>query len=108
MKTSAAVLISSTPCTISLQKAASRFLRLWRSSSRSTSEPSLTDGARRGGECAVGCEVVESGGGGGGGEVRGVINHEKSYNRKEKNKAQEGKSVSVCSGTMASAGGNQR
>ena len=43
MKTSAAMLISSTPCTISLQKAASRLLRLCRSSSRSTSELSLTE-----------------------------------------------------------------
>lgn len=39
---------------------------------------------------------------------RRVINHKKSYKRKEKNKAQEGRSVLVCFGTMALAGGNQR
>lgn len=44
----------------------------------------------------------------GGGEVRRVINHEKSYNRGEKNKAEAEKSVLVSFRTMALAGGNQR
>lgn len=53
IRTSAAMLISSTPWMISLQKAASTFLRLWSSSSLSTSECSLTEGSRWSGSTQV-------------------------------------------------------